>query len=815
MFTKFKFSQIIFICLFAQTYTYATEVNAETLRLKFLKATRTDIVPVIDGKIDDEVWTNAQPLDDFIQYEPFNLVPASVKTEVRVLYDNNNIYIAFENYDPNPNGIMTRMSRRDDYEQIDKNTDWVGFGFDSNDDDLTGNWFMLTAAGVQLDVSINEARGFRSAYDISWNAVWDGKTSIHSEGWSAEIRIPFNIFQFSKDSDQIWGATFQRGYFAKQEQIHWPGRSKGVRGTIPYYGQILGIKDIPQPKNIELVPYLLAGQTQSGSLTSKTNLGLDLRYNINSSTTLNMAFNPDFGQVEADPSVLNLSAFETRLNEKRPFFVQGANFFSSWMRVFNSRRIGQRPGFIKPDSGDIVDQPNETTILSAAKVLGETSTGVKYGIINAITNQEYASLEFEKDGKTVKKDFLIEPYSNYFVGRVTKPFINDLSEIGFMATDLKRNGYSDIATSLKGDFLINLLDNKFSLTGEYGSTINDRKTGFGGRYRISYRHPVLWELATWGGFYDNKWDVGAMGFQQKNNNWYSGARLSLRTDQPRGAFLNQELNFRQWVSGRHNGLITRNNFEIESENRFTNYWRFGFQIQLNPETYVDDDIYRDSRAVLIKDEAWQEYNVWVSTDSRKKYVIRPWYKINKGDGIDNIYRDDQIEYGIDLTLKPTNNINFSINSSFENRTGFMQWVDIVENSNGKFEDSDGRYDIIYAKTKREQINTRLRMNIAFNPKMTFEAFYQPFNVDMDYKDYYRLNEEKTFKTSSFNYSGNENFKIDNQRGTFVYRWEFRPGSLLYLVYNLNDNNYFSDQDNEWSQSKSNSLFVKFDYFFQP
>ena len=132
---------------------------------------------------------------------------------------------------------------------------------------------------------------------------------------------------------------------------------------------------------------------------------------------------------------------------------------------------------------------------------------------------------------------------------MTKPFINELSAIGLMATDLKREGYSDVATSLKGDFLINLMDNKFSFTGEYGSTINNDKTGFGGRYRISYRNPVLWELAAWGGFYDDKWDVGAMGFQQKNNNWYTGARLSLRTDQPRSVFLNQELNFRQWISG--------------------------------------------------------------------------------------------------------------------------------------------------------------------------------------------------------------------------------------------------------------------------
>ena len=145
----------------------------------------------------------------------------------------------------------------------------------------------------------------------------------------------------------------------------------------------------------------------------------------------------------------------------------------------------------------------------------------------------------------------------------------------------------------------------------------------------------------------------------------------------------------------------------------------------------------------------------------------PWYKINKGDGIDNIYRDDQIEYGIDLTLKPTNNVNFSINSSIENRTGFMQWVDIIDSQNGKFEDSNGRYDIIYART------------------------------------------------SSFNYEGNESFQIENQRGTFVFRWEFRPGSLIYLVYNLNDNNYFSDEDNEWDDERSNSLFMKLDYFLQP
>ena len=261
-------------------------------------------------------------------------------------------------------------------------------------------------------------------------------------------------------------------------------------------------------------------------------------------------------------------------------------------------------------------------------------------------------------------------------------------------------------------------------------------------------------------------------------------------------------------------MITRNNLEIDFENKFTNYWNFGMQVEINPVSYVDVDIYRDSRAFIIKDEAWRGWNIWFSTDQRKKYIIRPFYKINVGDGIDNNSRGDQTELGVRLTLKPTNNISFSINSSIENRPGFMQWVDVVDGSDGKFSDSNGRYDIVYAKTKRSQTNTKLRMNIAFNSRMTFEAFYQPFNVDMNYEDYYRLDEQNSFKTSSFNYSENKNFEINNQRGTFVYRWEYQPGSLLYVVYNLNDNNYYSDQDGEWSQSKSNSLFLKFDYFFQ-
>ncbi|MDP6339610.1 MAG: DUF5916 domain-containing protein [Candidatus Marinimicrobia bacterium] len=767
------------------------------LKYKVAMATRTSNPPVIDGIIDETVWDEAKLINEFLQFEPYNLEAPTVRTETRVLYDNEYLYIAFNNFDPNPDKIMARISRRDEWDFI---SDWVGFGIDSNNDEKTGYWFQLTAAEVQLDAAISEGRG-RDGYDLMWNAVWDGKVSIHSDGWSAEIRIPFNVFQYKDGSTQIWGATFQRGYYGNQEEIQWPGRAKGVRGYIPYFGVIQGIKNIPQPKNLELVPYVLTGQTESDATDKVTDMGLDARYNINSSTALNMTFNPDFGQVQADPSVLNLSAFETRLKERRPFFVQGSSFFKSHLNLFNSRRIGKRPGFFSPESGTIIDRPNETTILGAVKILGESSSGLRYGVINAITNQEYGTREHDENGTLKKEKFLIEPYSNYFVGKLEKSIINDLSTVGFMATDLRRQKVENLASSFNLDWLINLMDNKFEFQGQVASTIND-KNGYAGRFRISYHDPVWWEVMTAVGFRDKNWDVSDMGFQEKNNNWYSYARVSIRRDQPKGIFLSQNLEARLWVNGLlSTGLITGNNFEIKQRNNFKNYWNMGWEIEYNPEVYEDDDIYRDSRAMIIKDEAWQSFNIYFSTDKRKKVIVRPWYKIDQGE-VRGIGR----KYGGEITLKPSDFVNLSINTSKEIRPGSMQWVGIVEDENGA--------NIIYSNTKRKQTETEIRLNIAFSSRMTFQAYYQPFEVEMDYKDYNRLLAEKTFNVSPYQYNENKDFRINNQVGTFVLRWEYLPGSLIYAVYKLQDNNYYSYEELSWSRSKSNSFFLKVDYFFQ-
>ena len=297
-----------------------------------------------------------------------------------------------------------------------------------------------------------------------------------------------------------------------------------------------------------------------------------------------------------------------------------------------------------------------------------------------------------------------------------------------------------------------------------------------------------------------------MGYQEKNNNWYSGLRGAIRRDYPKGYFLNQRLELKLNLGGRGKddrggALLTRKNIELEQDNDFLNYWGLGWSISAAGEVFEDDDIYRDSRAVIIKDEAWKSFQLWFRTDRRKRVVLRPSFNYDEGS-----LRGPGRRYGLEITLRPTDFINFSLQTSKEHKPGSMQWVGIVEDENGP--------NIIYSNVLRKQTNTELRLNIAFSSKMTFEAYYQPFKVEMDYEDYNRLVREKSFDLEPYNYGKDKDFKIDNRVGTFVFRWEYLPGSLIYAVYNLNDNNYYSYQDGIWNPSQSNSLFIKIDRFFQ-
>tara|TARA_B100001750_G_scaffold172339_1_gene140590 strand:- start:433 stop:2862 length:2430 start_codon:yes stop_codon:yes gene_type:complete len=800
------FSPIIIVSSIGFSNEKTNTIDFSQLALKKVSAMRTIEPPIIDGKLNDEAWAKTTVHSDFLQYRPNNLAEPTFKTEVRILYDDDFIYLSFNNLDPDPEKIRSTLGRRDDWtSSFGSSGDYIIFNIDSRNNDKNGNSFGVNAANVQFDNAVtSDASG--TDFETSWNAVWTSNVSINDDGWSTEIKLPFSIFQFSKNENQAWGFRVHRTIHRSQEWIFWPGMDDGLNGFVEHFGVLKGITNIPQPKNIELIPYVLSGKTISETTDNTQNLGLDIKYNISSDVTANFTFNPDFGQIEADPSVLNLSAFETGLKEKRPFFVQGSNFFKAPFGMTYSRRIGQRPRFYSPSDGDLVSRPEATTILGALKIVGHTQSGIKYGFLNAVTDEEYGTIEKEIDGDIRKDNFLIEPYSNYNTSVVQVPVLNDISSIKLISNNLSRPGETLISTSaIEGGF--SLLNNALRIGTDLGtSSTSDKPNGYAYSLYLDYKNPDWWSITFWQRSSDGNFDVSDMGYQRRNNEKSIGSMLTIRRDEPKGIFLRQRFsintgfNFSAF-SGEE--VTTGRDLDFFSNNTFRNYWQLKLALRLNPTSYDDQDLYRDSRAFVVMDEAWQSYQLSISTDTRKRIIFEPSFNFD-----DHKISGSGYRFRFKITTRPTDFLKIDLFQSRRFRPNHMQWVGIEEKINDDI-------DIIYANTKQWQIDSNLRVNWSFSPKMTFEAFYQPFKVDMDYLDYNRLMEEKTNRMEKIETDKNLNFKMRNKRGTFVFRWEVIRGSFLYVVYNINENRYYSEKDKEWNKTMTNSFFLKFNYYFRP
>ena len=775
---------------------YAQEIDPDQLRLKEIYAARVQTPPVLDGLLDDEVWKNVVPESDFLQWRPYNLKPPAEKTEVRLVYDDNYIYVGVNCLTSKPEKIVGRLGRRDSWqESFGEKSDWVVVAFDSNNDDRTGHHFFVNTVGSRLDVALSG--GGKGGFDSSWDAVWDFKSALHENGWSIEYRFPFSIFSFEANSNQDWGFFVARHIQYKQEETQWPCVPFGVEGFVPYYGVLKGISDIPSPKKIEALPYLLSGNTDKVNTSS---VGIDLKYGFSARSSLNLTFNPDFGQVETDPSVLNLTAFETQFQEKRKFFIEGNNFFKNIYELFYSRRIGKVPGLLTPDDGEIISKPSVTTILGAGKLLGETKKGTKFGIIEAVTDEEYGVWEHEVGDSLVREKILLEPRSNYFIGRVEQPVFNSLSTVGLMVTDLRRNnaGYSNV---LGLDWNIRFLNNALSIRGQLVHSSKDRTSGDGARIFVGYLNPEWWELKFFTGYKDKTFEINDLGFDWLYSNWYYGVDGGIRKQKPWGRFLKNDLKIKYHVGGRGDGLINNKYLRINQKNDFKNYWSIGLDLDMNFAAFNDYDTFRDNDAWVYKSETIGDFRIWIRTDQRKQFTADVSLSIGRGQ-----YSPWENRFGLKLNYKPLNNISIALDLTQDYDRKAMEWVGIEEDSLGK--------NIIYAESSSIMRDIKLRFNWTFSPELTFEAFMQPFTVNMDYLSYNKLLKEKTRDLEPYIYTDDPDFKLDNNVGTFVLRWEYKPGSTAFIVYNFNKRRSFSSQDQTWSTISSNSLFMKLNYWFQ-
>ncbi|HEX9709581.1 MAG TPA: DUF5916 domain-containing protein, partial [Candidatus Thermoplasmatota archaeon] len=414
-----------------------------------LDAVRVLDDPEIDGRLDEAVWAGAVLATAFTQFEPSEGAPASQRTEARVLYGDDALFVAIRAFDGAPDSIAGQLTRRDQRSFSDQ----LGVIVDSYFDRRTAFQFSVNPVGVKTDVyHFDDNRE-----DVGWDAVWDVATRSDAGGWTAEFRIPYSQLRFRDAPEQTWGINFFRRIARHDETSVWAptGRSEGA--IVSRLGELRGLRDLKAPRRIELLPYTLArverGPGDADDPFFARNafssaVGADLKMGVGGSLTLDLTLNPDFGQVEADPSQVNLSTFETFLPERRPFFVEGSNLFNFSLALgdgddavealFYSRRVGRAPQGRVDASAGWVDDDERTTILGAWKLSGKTPGGWSIGVMNALTSEESSAFEpFDGAGR---RDVAVEPSSVYSVARVSRDFREGRSSVGLIGTGLHRDG---------------------------------------------------------------------------------------------------------------------------------------------------------------------------------------------------------------------------------------------------------------------------------------------------------------------------------------------------------------------------------------
>ena len=324
----FIITALIFFNISLSQREYLKDINISELSRKTIYAKKISSPPIIDGLLDKEIWDSSMITTDFFQIEPKELSPPSEPTSVRILYDNKSIYVFIEAFDSRPDDIKKTLVRRDSWmDGFSNNADWVGISIDSKNDDYNGIFFGVNSSGAKIDVAVSGD----DQYDLTWDGVWDVSVTLNKKSWTAEFELPLFLFQYENKPNMEWGIQVQRGLHRLQETISWPGKPKTVRGIVLPYGVLKGLYDLPKQSQLEVIPYLLSGKQEDYKLS----LGLDARYSLTTNSIMRATINPDFGQVEADPSVVNLTAFETFYEEKRPFFTEGLDFFRQRINLFN------------------------------------------------------------------------------------------------------------------------------------------------------------------------------------------------------------------------------------------------------------------------------------------------------------------------------------------------------------------------------------------------------------------------------------------------------------------------------------------------
>lgn len=868
---------------------------------RLVRARRLTAAIVVDGRLDDAAWNSAELATDFVQQRPSPGAPPSQRSEARVLFDTQALYVSMRLFDDHPDSLLAPLARRD-YEGYG---DWAHVIIDSYHDRRTGFHFAVNPAGTRRDAMISNDADWQE--DASWDAVWDVATSRDSSGWTAEFRIPLTQLRFDRcgsanpraitvdrtadstrqtSTECAWGIQFMRDLARRNERSVWSPMPPDASGYVSRFGSLAGLDGIQSPRRVELVPYSLARATRAP--LDRTNpfydrtafggaLGADVGLGLTSKLTLTATINPDFGQVEADPSEVNLTGSETFLRERRPFFVEGSNIFNYPLgdglmgeeQLFYSRRIGRAPQIDDPDGASAVDRPDATSILGAGKLSGKVGSWT-LGVLDAVTGRERAQYA-GSDG--TRGTFIAEPMTNYAFARLARDGADGRNSIGLVASAVHRDLDPNAAATLRSSAFATGVDGRLrtrnrdytfgaNVLASYvrgsakaitetqrsfvhllqrpdrGSLLDTTRTslmGWSSEIRAMKQGGGHWRWGINGRAVTSGFEINDLGFQLRSDVASTANWVGYTHFRPGRVVREWEMFGNYWGRWTFDGAREQLAANLWSNVQFQNGWQLMSEarrefsrmsptlLRGGPSTYVPPNVLWWSRLV----------------SDRRRLVSGELMTQGYVDDVGGGYRGGLFPL---ITVRPSARAELSLQPGVVRSRNPSQYVDLA---------SAGR-DTSYVTGALSQTTASLtaRVNVTFTPTLSFQLYAQPFLSSGDYQTLGEVREPQakrlsrriaTFAPGTVSAAGDDALRIDRGAGrapielddpdftvrelksNAVLRWEYRPGSAVFFVWaqardNDADRGNFSlsrQAKDLWRTPGTNVLLIKASYWITP
>jgi hypothetical protein len=805
----------------------------------------------VDGRLDDPAWRDVPALTDFVQKEPNEGARPTDRMEVRFAYDDGALYVGAKMYASAP--IQSPLGRRDEADQAEH----LVILLDTYLDRRTSSEFGVSAAGVRLDRYYPQDNDWPR--DPGFNPVWQARTSADRDGWNAELRIPFSQLRFTDRDPQVWGLNVRRWVPSRNEEVFWALIPRTDDRWASLFGDLHGISGIRPSRRLELMPYVASGSHLVGNVTEgdpfagganlEGRIGLDAKVGLGSNLTLEATVNPDFGQVEADAAEVILTAFETFFDERRPFFLEGSQLLLGPVNnYFYSRRIGAAPA--GRAEGDFVEHPSTSTILGAATLTGRLASGTSIGMLGAVTDEESARtfsqpLQFGR--------VRVAPRTTYGVARVQQEFGAPGSVIGFMMTGVHRQFDADDplaslltrnAVTFSADSTMRLRDGEYEMQWYAGAThvggeagaidrlqrassrylqrpdadyvIYDpaRTTMTGGKAGASFERRNarrwLWQGSTT--IETPEFEPGDIGRITTADGIQVNGFIEYRDTEPGRAWRNYS--FRVWTGNEWNfgGVVQAQSLTPRLAVTWPNFWSSELQVRYNARAY-DARLTRGG-PLMQTPKGWETQLEVRSSDAAQ---TRADFGVTYGRDEDG---GTTFDTSAELTLQPAPQWQLSVRPAYEREVNTQQYVATL--AGGGAATFGRRY--VFAHVDRSTYSTQLRMNYTFKPDLTLDFYGEPFAASGRYDHLGQLAAARARLTSPLDVAlPARDFNVQSFRSNLVLRWEWRPGSLLYLVWQqdrsseeaLRERISVGDMFGSLGRSGDNFFAVKASFWFSP